>query len=285
MRNLLGAGHFDDPLGELGIAVAAHIHVGAVAQLDDDLRCIAGTGMGHVHSDGIVGLHLEAGRNTALEAGLLLGGGADHHVDSQRLALQQIHGVQQAHQTGTVVKGLAAQSVALQLHGIVSKGHIVAHANHLFCLLAGHTDVHHHFGDGHRLLVVAGLLEMGRDGRHNAQNRAFLGEHGQLAAQQHPLIHAAHGGEPQEAFLGDLGDEKSDLVDMGIQHNGFCAGDAAVPVAQHVAEVVDLHPVTVGRHHFRSDLADPELVARHAVSVGEFFDFVCQSQSDHTSFQ
>ena len=193
--------------------------------------------------------------------------------------------MQQAHQTGAVVKGLAAQCIALQLHGIVGERHIIAHTDDLFGLFAGHADVHHHFGDGHRFFIIAIFLEMGRNGCHDTQNGALLGQNGQLAAQQHALIHAAHGGKPQEAFFGDLSDEKSDLVNVGVQHDGLCTGNAAVPVAQNIAEVVDLHPVTVGRHQFRSNLADPELVARHAVSVGEFFDFVCQSQSDHTSFQ
>ena len=72
---------------------------------------------------------------------------------------------------------------------------------------------------------------MGRDGRHDTQDGAFFRQNGQLAAQQHPLIHAAHGGEPQEALFGDLGDQETDLVDVGVQHDGLGAGDAAVTVS------------------------------------------------------
>ena len=122
---------------------------------------------------------------------------------------------------------------------------------------------------------------MGRNGCHDTQNGALLGQNGQLAAQQHALIHAAHGGKPQEAFFGDLSDEKSDLVNVGIQHDGLCTGDAAVPVAQNIAEVVDLHPVTVGRHHFCGNFGNPELIAGYTINRGQSFDLVCESQICH----
>ena len=261
MGDLLGPGHLDHPAGKPGVGVGAQGDVRAVAQLADDVGSVAGAGVGHVHGDAEIGLYPEGGGDAALEAGLLLGGGRQHQVDRQGLALQQLHSIQQAHQAGPVVKGLSAQSVALQLHGVIGKGHEVAHPNGLFGLFAGHADVHHHLGNGYGFLVISGLLQMGRHSRHDAQDGALFGQNHQFAAQQHPLVHAAHGGKAQKALPGDLCHQKADLVDVGIQQQGFRPGDAAVLPAQHIAEVVDVHPVKIRLHHLRGDAADPELIA------------------------
>ena len=74
------------------------------------------------------------------------------------------------------------------------------------------------------------------------------------------------------------------LSDVGIQQQGVRPRDAAVLPAQHIAEVVDVHPVKIRLHHLRGDAADPELIARHAIGAGQLLDHFCQIQSLYTSF-
>ena len=152
-------------------------------------------------------------------------------------------------------------------------------------LLPRHAGVHHHLRDGDGFFLIAGLLQMRRHRCHDAQEGPMiLGKDGQLTAQKHPLVHAAHSGEAQKALGCHLRDHKTDLVDVRVQQNRLCAGNAAIPPAQNVAQGVDLHPVAQRPHQLGSHRADPVLVAGDAIALCQAADHILQGQMNTPRF-
>ena len=107
-----------------------------------------------------------------------------------------------------------------------------------------------------------------------------LGEDGQLPVGQHPGVHPAQGGEAEIALL-VAGDEKADLVQVGVQQQ---PGGVLLPApaqAHHAAHAVHPHLVHQGTQQLRRRLGHRAFKAagpRQGAQVFQYF-FVVQTQT------
>jgi len=102
-------------------------------------------------------------------------------------------------------------------------------------------------------------------GVHDPLEIARVGTDQHTAREQVAGIEPADGLEVDKALVGDVADEKPDLVHVTEQHDLLRRGaGAGVAPAQQRAHRVDLDRVEEALDLTRDEVADPVLVPRHA---------------------
>ena len=206
--------------------------------------------MGHIHGHAAVRGDPVCGGDGSGAVGLLLGGAQDVQVHVQLPVPQPFQCIQQNGEAGPVVQRLAAQQLVPQegaarpvdrrrAHGDAGLGRLLIQAHIQIQVL-----------DGHRLVHILPALDVGGQTGHHPHHRG-LGEDGQLPVGEHPGVHPAQWGEAEEALLMP-GDEKADLVQVGVQQHLFGPLPAAAPHPHHAAHTVQKCLVHQGAEQLQS---------------------------------
>ena len=225
--------------------------------------------MGHVHRHAKVGPEPVGGGDRAGTVGLLLGRAQDHQVHIQLLSLQQLQGPEQQHKAGPVVQGLAAQKVLTQgktprpVNGRGADGNGLG-------LVFRKAQVQIQFRDRLGFVHVLPALDVRRQTGHHAKP-GRIGEDGELPVGEHPGVNAPQRGKAEVTLLLP-GDDKTDLVQVGVQQDLFGPRLAAGPQAHHIAHAVQIGLPHQGAQHIQRHTGHRPLKPAGAGGGGETVD-------------
>ena len=134
-----------------------------------------------------------------------------------------------------------------------------AHGDAALGLLLGEPGVKIQVLDGQGPVHVLPALDVGRQTGHHPVGGG-IGENGQLPVGEHPGVHSAQRGEAEKTVL-MAGDDKADLVQVGVQEQfpGPLFSAAADP--HHAAHLVDPRLVHQGAEQLQGRLGGGSLKA------------------------
>jgi hypothetical protein len=166
-------------------------------------------------------------------------------------------------QTHAVIEGVCRDQVVAQLRDAELEGDRIADLHEfLRFLLAGGADVDVKINDVELFAAIAffGLHEMDRLAADHAQYRPLLAVDRQPRAGHHRQIDAADGHDVEITLIGDVIDEKADLVDVAGEHDARRA--FGIEHEEGVAVDIGARVVDVRGEPFADDAGGPLLKSR-----------------------
>ena len=160
---------------------------------------------------------------------------------------------------GPVVQGLAAQELVPQVAAAGAVDGWGAHGDAALGLLLGETHVEKQVFDGDCLIHILPALDVGGQTGHHPIGGG-IGENGQLPVGEHPGVHPSQRGEAEKAVL-MAGDNKADLVQVGVQKQFSGPLLSAAAHAHHIAHFVDPRLVHQGVEQLQGRLGGGGLKA------------------------